>query len=186
MAIATQQGTLRVRVPTVDQPRGTCVGRRRLARSIAGARVGLRTEGDWASWLLILDVWESLLRRDGAEPVRIVAPVQRVGAEGAAVGERVAEWAAAVDCGVSGLGTCGSCTAVSVVDAVTLADHDKPAVIAVTEEFEAHARRLATYMDHPDLELVVFPHPLQGRPEAALRAVATQHYPQFLDRLGAR
>jgi hypothetical protein len=155
-----------------------------LDRPIAGLKVGLRHEGSWRSWMLIVDEWERFLRRDGAEPVQLKAG-GRVGDEGAETAEAVADWAAAVDCGVSGLGTCGSCTSNSVHDAVTLEDAGKPAVVAVCDEFETHGRNMASYLGHANLKILVLPYPLEARPEDELRTIAADYYPRFLALLGA-
>jgi hypothetical protein len=134
--------------------------------------------------MLIVDEWERFLRRDGAEPVQLKAG-GRVGDEGAETAEAVADWAAAVDCGVSGLGTCGSCTSNSVHDAVTLEDAGKPAVVAVCDEFETHGRNMASYLGHANLKILVLPYPLEARPEDELRTIAADYYPRFLALLGA-
>jgi hypothetical protein len=155
-----------------------------LDRPIAGLKVGLRHEGSWRSWMLIVDEWERFLRRDGAEPVQLKAG-GRVGAEGAETASAVAKWAAEVDCGVSGLGTCGSCTSNSVHDAVTLEDAGKPAVVAVCDEFETHGRNMAMFLGHSGLKMLVLPYPLEARPADELRRIAADLYPTFLNLLGA-
>ena len=155
-----------------------------LDRPITGLKVGLRHEGSWRSWMLIVDEWERFLRRDGAEPVQLKAG-GRVGDEGVATARAVAGWAADVDCGVSGLGTCGSCTSNSVHDAVTLEDAGKPAVVAVCDEFQTHGRNMAAYLGHAELKMLVLPYPLEARPADELRQIAADYYPQFLDMLGA-
>lgn len=155
-----------------------------LDRPIAGLRVGLRHEGSWRSWMLIVAEWERFLRRDGAVPVPIEAG-GRVGAEGAATAAAVARWADEVDCGVSGLGTCGSCTSNSVHDAVTLEDAGKPAIVAVCDEFETHGRNMATFLGHGRLRFLVLPYPLEARATGELRQIAADYYPRFLDLLGA-
>ena len=63
-----------------------------LDRPIAGLRVGLRHEGSWRSWMLIVDEWEKFLRRDGAEPVVLEAG-GRVGEEGEQTRADVQAWA---------------------------------------------------------------------------------------------
>lgn len=155
-----------------------------LGRPVAGLRVGLRHEGSWRSWMLILEEWDRFLRRDGALPVPLKAG-GRVGAEGAQTAAAVAEWAADVDCGVSGLGTCGSCTSNSVRDAVTLEAAGKPSVVAVCSEFETHGRNMATFLGHGRLKVLVLPYPLEARPADELRRIAAEAYPRFLDLLGA-
>lgn len=152
---------------------------------IAGRRIGLRHEGSWRSWLLIVDDWVQLLRADQAEPVVLQAG-GRVGIDGVRTHLDIQTWAAEVEAGVSGLGTCGSCTSNSVRDAVTLEALGKPAIVAVCEEFEAHARNMARFLGHPNLKVLVLPYPLEARPEAELHEIAAAYYPRFLALLGAR
>jgi hypothetical protein len=175
---------LRIRVPTARPRAERGAPAFVLDRPIAGLRVGLRHEGSWRSWMLIVERWQGFLRRDGAEPV-VVQTGERVGSEGERTRAEVAKWAASVDCGVSGLGTCGSCTSWSVADAVTLEAQGRPSVVAVTEEFEKHARNMASHLGHPDLKLLVLPYPLEARAEAELVEIAERHYPAFLRLLGA-
>jgi hypothetical protein len=184
MAAATA-ARIRIRVPTARPPAQRGAPAFVLDRPIAGLRVGLRHEGSWRSWMLIVDEWRGFLRRDGAEPV-VVQTGERVGSEGERTRAEVAKWAASVDCGISGLGTCGSCTSWSVHDAVTLEQQGRPAIVAVTEEFAKHAGNMASHLGHPDLKLLVLPYPLEGRPEHELRKIAEEHYPAFLRLLGAR
>lgn len=183
-AASAQRGRIRIRVPTarprVERGAPAFV----LDRPIAGLRVGLRHEGSWRSWMLIVDEWEAFLRRDGAEPV-VVQTGERVGSEGERTRAEVAKWAASVDCGISGLGTCGSCTSWSVHDAVVLEAQGRPAIVAVTEEFAKHAGNMANHLGHPELKVLVLPYPLEGRPEDELRKIAVETYPAFLRLLGA-
>ncbi len=155
-----------------------------LDRPITGLRVGLRHEGSWRSWMLIVDEWEKFLRRDGAIPVVLKAG-GRVGEEGEQTRADVRAWADEIDCGISGLGTCGSCTSNSVHDAVTLESSGKPAVVAVCDEFAQHGHNMARFLGHPDLKALVLPYPLEAREESELRQVAADYYPQFLTLLGA-
>lgn len=182
MSVGTAE-KIRVRLP-VAKPR-EIVGEPAFTvdRPLEGLRVGMRHEGSWRSWMLIVDVWEGYLRRDGAIPV-ILKTGERVGDEGVQTRERVQDWAADVDAGVAGLGTCGSCTSWSVHDAVSLESAKKPSVVAVTTEFETHARNMASHLSHPDLKVLVLPYPLEARPEAELRQIAEDYYPVFLELLG--
>jgi hypothetical protein len=50
-----------------------------------------------------------------------------------------------------------------------------PAVAVVTEVFVNLARIAGRAQGCPDLRLVALPHPLEGRPEAEVRAVARDH-----------
>ncbi len=183
-AASSAPGRLRIRVPTARPPAVQGAPAYVLGRTIAGLRVGLRHEGSWRSWMLIVEEWQGFLRRDGAEPV-VVQTGERVGAEGERTRELVAKWAGSVDCGISGLGTCGSCTSWSVHDAVALEREGRPSIVAVTEEFAKHAGNMARHLGHPDLKVLVLPYPLEGRPEPELRKIAVEHYPAFLRLLGA-
>lgn len=176
--------TVSIRVPTAP-PRSTQVAPTyTLDAPITGRRVGLRHEGSWRSWLWILDEWERALKDDGAEPVTVLAG-GRVGDEGQETRRRIGEWVAGIDVGISGLGTCGSCTSNSVLDAVALEAAGKPAVVAVCEEFVPHARNMAAALGHGDLKVLVLPYPLESRPESEIRAIAAEQYPRFLELLGA-
>jgi hypothetical protein len=182
MSTATRE-LITIRRPTapprerIDAPAYT------VDRPLAGLRVGLRHEGSWRSWMWIVDEWTGFLRADGAEPVVLEAG-GRVGAEGVQTRADVAAWAADIDCGISGLGTCGSCTSNSVHDAVTLEKLAKPAIVAVCEEFQQHGSNMAAFLGHSNLKQLVFPYPLESRPEAEIRSIAADYYPQFLAVLG--
>lgn len=182
MSVATRE-RISVRRPTapprqiVDAPAYT------LDRPLAGVRVGLRHEGSWRSWMWIVEEWTGMLRADGAIPVVLEAG-GRVGDEGAKTKSDVAAWVADIDCGISGLGTCGSCTSNSVHDAVTLENESKPAIVAVCEEFQQHGRNMAGFLGHGNLKMLVLPYPLENRPEAEIRGIAAEHYARFVDLLG--
>jgi hypothetical protein len=184
MSVSTRE-LIRVRRPTAppreiaDAPAFT------LDRPLTGVRVGLRHEGSWRSWMWIVEEWTEMLRAEGAEPVVLEAG-GRVGDEGVKTKADVAAWVAAIDCGISGLGTCGSCTSNSVHDAVTLENASKPAIVAVCEEFRHHGRNMATFLGHANLKMLVLPYPLEGRPEAEIRAIAAEYYDRFLELLGVR
>jgi hypothetical protein len=62
----------------------------------------------------------------------------------------------------------------------------KPAVVVVTEEFEAFAHRMAAHAGHPSLRVVVLPYPLEGRPDDEVRRIAADAYPTLLQTLGVR
>ena len=177
-------GMTRVLVPVAQTNRSGGEPAFMVDGPLQGLKVGLRHEGSWRSWMLIVSVWEDLLRADGAIPV-VLHTGERVGDEGVKTRAMVEAWAAEVDCAVSGLGTCGSCTSWSVADAVSAEAETKPAVVAVCSEFEAHARNMATHLNHPDLKVLVLPYPLEARPEAELREIALEWYPKFLSLIGA-
>lgn len=182
MSVTTRELIRRPTAPAreiVDAPAYT------LDRPLAGARVGLRHEGSWRSWMWMVEEWTHLLRADGAIPV-VVEAGGRVGVEGAKTAADVAAWVADIDCGISGLGTCGSCTSNSVHDAVALEQAGKPAIVAVCQEFQHHGRNMASFLGHANLQMLVLPYPLEGRPEAEIRGMAAEHYERFLAVLGVR
>ena len=74
-----------------------------LDRSIEGVVVGLRTDHSWRSYFAVIEVWEELLRRDGAD-VRVLWAGDRVGPQGEQTRADVDEWSRLVECGVVGLG----------------------------------------------------------------------------------
>ncbi|MGO9876964.1 MAG: hypothetical protein ACLPVY_24575 [Acidimicrobiia bacterium] len=162
-----------VRAPTVD-----------LDRPIAGVHVGIRTDGAWRSWRLIAAVWDEYLRRDGAT-TSLVETGGMVGQTGANDRKHIEELANTVECAIVGLGTCGSCTTFTIKDSVVVGEKGKPVVAIVTEEFEVHGHNVATHLGHGDLKVLVLPYPLEARPEAELRAIADEFYPQVLSLLGA-
>jgi hypothetical protein len=67
---------------------------------------------------------------------------------------------------------------------VTVERLSKPAVVVVTEEFEAFAHRMAAHAGHPSLRVLVLPYPLEGRPEEEVRQIAADAYPRLLRTLG--
>lgn len=179
----TSARRLRIRVPTARPPSDKGAPTFVLNRPITGLKVGMRHEGSWRSWMLIVEEWQGFLRRDGATPV-VVKTGERTAAEGERTRALVAEWAQSVDCGISGLGTCGSCTSWSVHDAVSLEKQKRPAIVAVTSEFAQHAHNMANHLGHKDLKVLVLPYPLEARPEEELRKIAFEYYPKFLELLG--
>jgi hypothetical protein len=67
---------------------------------------------------------------------------------------------------------------------VTVEANELPAVVVVTEEFEAFAHRMAAHMGHPSLRVLVLPYPLEGRPDEEVRRIAADAYPRLLRALG--
>lgn len=75
----------------------------RLDRGIRGLTVGLRLDRSWRCYEIVLDAWESLLRRDGAAIERFVIDA-RVSGAGEQMRSDLAAWSRLVDCAVVGLG----------------------------------------------------------------------------------
>lgn len=74
-----------------------------LGRPIEGVVVGLRSDDSWRSYFVVLEVWEHLLRADGAD-VRVLWTGDRAGPKGEQTRADVDEWSRLVECGVVGLG----------------------------------------------------------------------------------
>jgi hypothetical protein len=55
----------------------------------------------------------------------------------------------------------------------------------VTAEFEVLAHTMAANAGRPGLRVHVLPYPLESLPEAAVRAIAREHWPLVLATLGA-
>jgi hypothetical protein len=186
MSIAPpEHTTITIRLPTGRPADTTGAPAFTIDAPIAGKRVGLRTDLAWRSWMLIARRWDEYLQRDGATTLAIQTAAQ-VGKEGSDDRAKVDAWSDQIDCGIVGLGTCGSCTSFSVHDAVTLEQHEKPSVVVVCSEFETHARNMARFLGHPDLKVLVLPYPLEARPEEELLQIADEYYPQTLELLGVR
>ena len=61
-----------------------------------------------------------------------------------------------------------------------------PAVAIVTAVFEDLAHRMAEHNERPDLKILVLPYPMEDKPEAEVREIARDFYPQLLDALGVK
>lgn len=155
-----------------------------LGRPLAGIRVGIRHDGTWRSWQYIARVWADYLRRDGAIPL-LLQTGERTGPEGAQTRAALEHWYDQIDCAVSGVGTCGSCTMWSVRDAVGVEARKLPVVAAICEEFVTHARTTAAFLGHPNLKILTLPYPLETRSDPDLHVIAEQFYPRFLALIGA-
>lgn len=177
-------GTITIRRPTAPRPEPVRAPTFKLAGPLGGRLIGLRTDGAWRSWVLIAGEWEKRLRDAGADTLNVETNAQ-VGSSATRDRHNIEDWSDRVDGGIVGLGTCGSCTSFSVQDAVTLEQHSKPSVVVVTSEFETHARNMASFLGHGDLEVLVLPYPLEARPDDELRAIAAEYFPKALELLGA-
>jgi len=74
-----------------------------LDRPMTGVVVGLRSDFSWRSYFAVVEVWEQLLRADGAD-VRVLWTGDRAGPQGEQTRADVDEWSRLVECGVVGLG----------------------------------------------------------------------------------
>jgi hypothetical protein len=155
----------------------------RLGRPLAGCTIGLRHDRAWSSWQLIADIWDGYLRRDGATTIAVETGAQ-VGDPASSDRKQIAELAARVDAAIVGLGTCGSCTTFTIKDAVTVAEHEKPVIAVVCEEFTVHAHNVARHVGHGAMQVLVLPYPLEARPAAELEQIARDYYPKALELLG--
>ena len=90
-------------VPTPPAARDDASETWSLDRSLDGVVVGLRTDHSWRSYFAVIDVWETMLRRDGAI-VRVLWAGDRAGPQGEQTHADVEEWSRLVECGVVGLG----------------------------------------------------------------------------------
>ena len=183
-APAAPKRRITIRRPTADFAQERGAPSFELGRKIAGVRVGIRHDGTWRSWQYVARVWAELLRRDGAIPV-LLQTGERTGPEGEKTRADLEAWHGEIDCAVSGLGTCGSCTMWSVRDAIGVEAKGKPVAAAICEEFVGHARTTASFLGHPELKVLVLPYPLETLSEAELQPIAEEHYPKFLALIGA-
>jgi len=181
--VSPQVRTITVRVPTVDATHIPSAPSYLVDGPLPGLRVGLRTEGQWRSWLIIVREWQQALLAAGAQP-DVVKTGERVGGQGEETRSLVEAWAGRVDCAIVGLGTCGSCTSWSVRDAISVEATGKPVLVVVTTEFEVHGRTIATHLGHEDIKFLVLPYPLETRPEAELVALGAHFFPDALAALG--
>jgi hypothetical protein len=176
--------TVTVRIPVVEPVQPPTAPTYSLRGSVAGRRVGLRTEGQWRSWLIIVREWERILGESSAIP-DVIRTGERVGEQGERTRDLVRDWVSRIDCAVVGLGTCGSCTSWSVRDGIAVEEAKKPVIVAVTSEFEVHGRRIAAHLGHGDLRFLVLPYPLETRPEDELVSLAISTFPRAISLLGA-
>ena len=67
-----------------------------------------------------------------------------------------------------------------------VAQRGTTAVVVVTEEFASLAHTMVANAGRAGLRVHVLPYPLESRPEAEVRRIAVEHWPQVLAVLGAR
>lgn len=71
-------------------------------------------------------------------------------------------------------------------DTVAVANTGSAAVVVVTEEFRSLAHTMAANAGRSGLRVLSLPYPLESRPEADVRSIANEFWPQLLAVLGAR
>jgi len=125
--------------PRAAPPRAAPVPAFPVLNSLAGRKVAL-LKNAWPSWHRMTDRFERLLidRVDGVSAEQHLIPNGSAADPG-----QLASIAASADAAIVGLANCGSCTAWSYHDAVTLAATGMPVVFVVTSEFTSLVDALA-------------------------------------------
>ena len=141
-----------------------------LDRPLTGVVVGLRLDRAWRSYITVVDVWEQLLKADGAT-AKVLWTGDRAGPEAEPRPATTSR---------SGPASSRSASSVSAIEARARRgvsttpslsrSSAKPAVVVVTAEFDRFATQIATHHGHPSLRKLVLPYPLEGLPEEELRA----------------
>jgi len=85
---------------------------------------------------------------------------------------RADELAATVDVAIAGLGDCGACSTCSLYDAVTMERRGVPSTVLITEPFQTLIASLAAKLGAPGYHTLSVPHPVWGKDEDELRALA--------------
>jgi hypothetical protein len=150
---------------------------------LAGRTIGIRHDKLWMSFDWVTAEWVDALGQDDATVVPWRSD-ERTGESGAEVTRSFHKFLDSVEAGIFGLASCGSCTMLTIADAVEAAKHGLPSVAVCTEQFEPLAAMLAKRDGFPGLPLVVLPFPLETRPEDEVRAIAREAYPRVRVALG--
>lgn len=82
------------------------------------------------------------------------------------------ELAAKADVVITGLGDCGACSTCSLYDAVMFERRGVPATVLITEPFQSLIASLAAKLGAPGYHTLSVPHPVWGKDEEELRALA--------------
>jgi hypothetical protein len=141
--------------------------------SLAGRKVAL-LKNAWPSWHRMTDRLERLLtdRVDG-----LLAEQHLIPNGSAADPGQLASIAASADAAIVGLANCGSCTAWSYHDAVTLAATGMPVVLVVTSEFTSLVDALAAAKGVRLRTVVIPANPETVDGDAALRLLDHAYQP---------
>jgi len=130
--------------------------------SLAGLRIAVLDNGKPNADVVMTAAAEALAARTGAT-VTLITPKGPHGLSANAAipmaDDRFELVCAEADIVITGAADCGSCTAYSVVDAITLEKAGKPTVVAET---------LSRSFGAPDTRLLVLPHPIGGTDAATL------------------
>jgi hypothetical protein len=88
--------------------------------------------------------------------------------------DEAAQLASRCDVVVAGLGDCGACSSCSVHDAVKIEIAGTPATVLITEPFQAIVASNAAKLGMPGYHVLTVPHPVWGKDDDELRALALQ------------
>jgi hypothetical protein len=133
--------------------------------ALSGLRIAVLDNGKPNADVVMTALAEALAARTGAS----VSLVTKKGPQGLSANaaipvadDRLALVCDEADVVITGAADCGSCTAYSVVDAITLERHGKPTVVTTTTNFRPVAETLSKSFGAPDTRLLVMPHPIGG------------------------
>ena len=140
--------------------------------SLAGLHIAVLDNGKPNADVVTMAAAELLAQRTGA----VVTLVTKKGPLGLSANaaipmadDRFERVCAEADLVITGAADCGSCSAYSVYDAISLEKVGKPTVVVTTTQFQKVASTLAASFGAPDTRLLVLPHPFGGTPAATLR-----------------
>jgi hypothetical protein len=143
--------------------------------TLAGKRIAVLDNGKPNAGVVMARAAESLAARTGAT----VSLVTKKGPGGRSANAAIPcapdildRLLAEADVVITGAADCGSCTAYSVYDAISLEQAGTPAVVVTTTRFEPIAATMATDFGLPDTRTLVLPHPLGGTDRATLHTWA--------------
>jgi hypothetical protein len=150
---------------------------------LAGRRIGIRHDALWKSFDWVTDEWSSLLQSDGAE-VQLWRSQSRAGPDGDQIQAQLDDFLGPLDAVICGLANCGSCTMLTVQDALEGTAKGMTSVAVATERFGRLASSLADAAGHPALRLQLLPSALESLDEGAVRDAAREAYPMLRKLLG--
>jgi hypothetical protein len=141
-------------------PAATSEAAPRAARrpDLAGARVGVLENTKQNAALLLQEVANLLVAEHGAAGVVLMRTKQAFALP--ASDELVAEYAAACDVVITGVGDCGSCSASAVADGVLFEAAGLPAAVICSDAFVATADAMAGLRGAPGYRYITTEHPV--------------------------